>query len=92
MARSRTMEALVLNRSIRVRFVFSFIDTVELTITGHAGLARYTSRDKDDFSASQAVFEALWCWVVTFNNAVGVDVSDISSDACSTLCQIVVSS
>lgn len=65
---------------------------MSLTITGHAGLARYTRRDENDLGAAQAVLETFWCRVITLNHAVRVDVSDISSDACSIICQNLVSS
>lgn len=56
------------------------------TVTGHAGLARNTSRDKDDLGAVKGITETRRSRVKTRDGAVGVDVAQISSDTC-VVCQ-----
>ena len=50
------------------------------TVTGHAGLARNTGRDEDDLGALEGVLKAGAVGGVASDNAVGVDVAEISSD------------
>lgn len=50
------------------------------TITGHARLARNTSGDENNLGASEAGLETLGCGLVPLDRALGVDVTDISSD------------
>lgn len=52
------------------------------TITGHAGLARNTSRDEDDLRALESITETGRGGIETLDGAVGVDVAQISSDTC----------
>jgi hypothetical protein len=61
------MEALVLNRSAICEPLYECHVCVNPTITGHAWLARNTSWDKDDVTASQALPESRWRWVVAGN-------------------------
>lgn len=77
------MEALVLNRSVDAIDQQPHLSNSHRmhTITGHAWLARNAGRDQDNLTAAQAVFEALGSWVVALDDAVGVDVSNISRDA-----------
>ena len=52
------------------------------TVAGHARLSWYTSGDEDDFSAGESLFQAIGVRLVAGDNALGVDVSNVSSDAC----------
>lgn len=52
------------------------------TITGHAGLARNTSGDKDNLRALESITETRRSGIETLDGAVGVDVAQISSDTC----------
>ena len=84
LARSRTIEALVLKRSANGSV--SNCPCIEKanahTVTGHAGLARNTGRDEDDLRALESIAETRGSRVVASNGAVGVDVAQISSDTC----------
>jgi hypothetical protein len=53
---------------------------VEQVVTGHAGLARNTSRDEDNLSTSQALLERSITLVVASDGALSVDVADIGGD------------
>lgn len=55
------MEALVLNRSRSNQSIglVEYSQRHELTVTGHAWLARNTGGDKNDLSASEGLLEAL---------------------------------
>lgn len=50
------------------------------TVTGHAGLTRDTGGDEDDLRALEGVTEARVGGVVARDDAVGVDVAEISSN------------
>lgn len=89
LARSRTIEALVLKRSDTVqrqnvtkssslRGSGSFVRTV----TGHARLARYTSRNENDLRVGQRIAQARSGGIVAGHHAVGVDVAQVGRDAC----------
>ena len=67
LARSRTMEALVLKRSMmcKPRKVDTLVSTH--TITGHAWLARNTSGDHDNLGALEAVPQRRWCTVIALD-------------------------
>jgi hypothetical protein len=58
LAKSRTMEALVLNKSAPALVLSTRSIVLMLTITGHAGLAGNTSGDDNDLSALEGVCEA----------------------------------
>jgi hypothetical protein len=77
-ARSRTMEALVLKRSRP----FSLTPTRAniLTITGHAWLAGDTGRNDDNLGTSECLSEGRGRLVVASDGAGGVYVSHISGD------------
>lgn len=51
------------------------------TVTGHARLSRYTGGNEDDFCASESLFQAIGVGLVAGDNALGVDVANISGDA-----------
>jgi hypothetical protein len=53
---------------------------VEQIVTGHTGLAGDTSGDQDNLGILQAGSEASLIGVVASDNAVGVDVAEISGD------------
>lgn len=53
---------------------------VEKIVTGHARFARNTSGDEDNLCALEGRGETGWCWVITGNCALGVDVGDIGGD------------
>jgi len=79
LARSRTMEALVLNRSARAS-VFALLvvcSSASLTVTSHAWLAGHTSRDQDDLTASETVSQARALWVIA-RNLLQISVSCLS--------------
>lgn len=87
LAKSRTIEALVLKRSILKHQLvkYSITTTVQEqlifhTITGHSRLAGDTSWDQDDLRVSESILEARRSRVVASDGAVGVDVAQISSD------------
>jgi len=85
LARSRTIEALVLKRSARCRGQTlspkrKGMDGVLLTITGHAGLAGDTGGDEDDLGTLQGVAEAGGSGLVAGDGAVGVDVAQVGRD------------
>ena len=83
LARSRTMEALVLKRSVIKRSVpirRYLFTVILLTVTGHAGLTGNTGRDEDDLGALEGIGKAALSRLVALNGAVSVDVADISSD------------
>ena len=83
LARSRTMEALVLNRSIYISaFGKHWYDLLGHTISGHSRLSGYTSGDQDDLGTSEGLFEARRFWGVALDIALGVDVTDVGSDTC----------
>lgn len=80
LAKSRTMEALVLKRSAKCKFR-PIILLRRLTITGHAGFARDTSGNEDNLGVGERLLEAGGSRVVAGDGAVSVDVGEISSDA-----------
>lgn len=82
LARSRTIEALVLKRSFDKVSTGSWHHDCgeEHTVTGHAGLARHTSGDEDDLRALESIAQAGGGGVEARDGAVGVDVAQISSD------------
>lgn len=84
LARSRTIEALVLKRSVGECQQGTTAVAVGArsghTVTGHAGLARHTSGDEDDLRALESIAQASGGGVVARDGAVGVDVAQISSD------------
>jgi hypothetical protein len=84
LARSRTIEALVLKRSANGSVSNrACVDKAnEHTVTGHARLARNTSRDEDDLRALESLAETRGSRLVATDGAVGVDVAQISSDTC----------
>jgi hypothetical protein len=82
LARSRTMEALVLNRSGNVNICAECLCLLPHTITSHARLSRNACRDENDLGAGQAFSEARWRRVITLDGALGVDVANIGSDTC----------
>ena len=51
------------------------------TIAGHAGLSWHPSGDENDFSAGESLFQAIGVRLIAGDNALGVDVSNISGDA-----------
>lgn len=53
---------------------------MERTVTGHAGLTGNTSRDEDDLRVLEGIAEARVRGVVASDGAVGVDVTEVSSD------------
>jgi len=57
---------------------------IEEIVTGHAWLSWDTGWDQDDLSTLEGSGETGWCWVISGNCALGVDVGDISSDTWST--------
>ena len=50
------------------------------TIAGHARLSWYTSGDEDNFSARESMFQAIVRRFVAGDNALSVDMPDISGD------------
>jgi hypothetical protein len=81
LARSRTIEAFVLNRSVPlVRLLIFPSRFSKHTIASHSRLSRYTSGDEDDLSADQGFLESGWCRVITSDCALCVDMADISSN------------
>ena len=50
------------------------------TITGHARLSRYTGGNEDDLCASESLFQSIGVGLVAGDNALGVDVANISGD------------
>lgn len=53
---------------------------VEEVITGHTGFARNARGDEDDLRALEAVTETGGIGIVALDNAVGVDVAEISGN------------
>lgn len=54
---------------------------MERTVTGHAGLTGNTSRDEDNLRVLEGIVEArVRGGVVASDGAVGVDVTEVSSD------------
>lgn len=83
LARSRTIEALVLKRSALSVSAFHCCKISRgHTVTGHAGLARNTGRDEDDLGALEGIAKARGSRVEARDNAVSVDVAEVSSNTC----------
>jgi hypothetical protein len=81
LARSRTIEAFVLNRSVPlVRLLIFPSRFSKHTIASHSRLSRYTSGDEDDLSTGQGFLESGRRWVITSDCALCVDMADISSN------------
>lgn len=78
-ARSRTMLALVLKRSVSVSKLKQFHITIH-TITSHARLSWNTGRNQDNVGTSQTFSKTRWCWIVALDCAFSVDVADIGSN------------
>lgn len=51
------------------------------TVTSHSGFTRNTGRDKDDFGALESIADTLGTSVIAGDNALRVDMADISSNA-----------
>ena len=81
-ARSRTIEALVLNRSTRYLTRNVCVDFAVPTITGHARLSGDTGWDQNDLSTSQALLQTIVLWGIAFNGTSGVDMTAIGGNAC----------
>ena len=83
LARSRTMEALVLNRSgCRLAFGELRYSIRTRTVSGHSRLPWHTSWDQDDFGAGEGILEARTFWCIALDIALGIDVTDVGSDTC----------
>jgi hypothetical protein len=96
LAKSRTMEALVLNKSRHVSRGTSDNDRIIHTITSHAGLARHTSGNDNDVGALERICETWGSGIVTTDLprsanirsssvmaaylALSVDVANVSRD------------
>ena len=81
LARSRTMLALVLNRSCRHVSTPSIDQIMSLfTITSHSRFPGNTSWDKYNLSATQSLLQAGRSWIIALDSALCVDVADISCD------------
>lgn len=52
------------------------------TIAGHARLSWYAGRNEDNFCAGEGFFQAIGVGLVASDNALGVDVANISGDTC----------
>ena len=52
------------------------------TVAGHARLSWYTGGDEDDFSAGESLFQAIGVRLIARDHALGVDMSNVSGDAC----------
>lgn len=72
----------MLKRSSRCQYPFELYILKKRTVTGHARLARNTSRDEDNLRAIQGITETRGSRIETRDGAVGVDVAQISSDTC----------
>lgn len=84
LARSRTMDALVLKRSVySLQYLpDDGIDHGPHTITSHAGFPRNTGWDQDDLRPCQRLLQPVVIWLVACDDALGVDVTNIGSDTC----------
>jgi hypothetical protein len=78
-ARSRTIEAFVLKRSLK-SVVEADMGFITLTISGHARLSRDTSRNQNNIRTLQAFSQARRCRVVSLDCALCVDMAEISSN------------
>lgn len=77
LARSRTIDALVLKRSVTTSlFVRDEIKHV-YTISGHARFAGNTSGDKNNIGSFQGLFEAIYARFIASNVAFGIDVTNV---------------
>lgn len=83
LARSRTIEALVLNRS-DCTSAFRDLDRPSLfrTVSSHSRLSWHTSWDQNDLGTGEGVLESRTFWCVAFDIALGIDVTDVGSDTC----------
>lgn len=79
-AKSRTIDALVLNKSICLSIYFHSSSRIVCTVTGHAGLSRHASRDEDDRCSSEGMLQPITARFVPDNGASRIDVTDIRSD------------
>lgn len=52
------------------------------TIASHARLPWYASRNEDDFCTGESLFQAIGIGLVAGDDALGVDVANISGDTC----------
>lgn len=83
LARSRTMEALVLNRSNNLLTSGELRCYVRIrTVSGHSRLSWHTSWDQYDLGTGEGILEARAVWCVALDIALGVDVTDVGSDTC----------
>ena len=80
LARSRTIDALVLKRSVFPEYSSTGVSAVLLTIARHARLTRNTSRNQNNLSIFESCLKTAWCWIVTSDCALGIDMADIGGD------------
>ncbi len=81
-ARSRTMEALVLNRSAINQHCGSFAGWMDGTVSGHARLSRHTG---GYLGTCESLLQAICVGLVAGDNALGIYMADVSRDTFSQL-------
>lgn len=92
LAKSRTMEALVLNKSVNK--TFSNFETLtryteeRITIASHSRFSGNTSGYKNNLGALKGSLQSLGTRVITSDLALSVDMRDISSNTCG--CQLAI--
>lgn len=84
LARSRTIEALVLNKSVASPSAIFSSSCLQLihTVTSHAGLARHTSWNDNHLGALERLGQPRGSGLVAHDLAVGVDVANIGGNTC----------
>ena len=83
LARSRTMEALVLNRSgYDLAFGELGYKIRTRTVSGHSRLSWHASWDQNDLGTGKGVLKPRTFWCVALDIALGIDVTDVGSDTC----------
>ena len=89
LAKSLTIEALVLNKSVvpsaEGHLGGLYLDS--LTITSHSWLSRYASGDQDDLRSSQSFLEPRRSRIVALDGTLGVDMTYVGRNTYTTLSQ-----
>lgn len=84
-ARSRTMLALVLNRSTKRLISADDQDKCPYTITSHPGFSGDSGRDEDNICTLKGVLETVVGWFMAADFNFGIDVTNIGSNTCQVL-------
>lgn len=83
LAKSLTIEALVLNKSVVPSMERHFQDFLleSFTIPSHSWFSGYTSGDQDDLCSGQSFLEAVFSRIVALDGTLGIDMTYIGRNA-----------